>query len=374
MRPLRAIFARLSSRPFRNGCAMLIVSLVLISLTLRVQAYLFAKRVAQTDAILARFRVGETTRDTVLAQLPALHIDPADGDCRADECRALDFGSSRFTDAILRLFGTRWTAVGLYRLGLQYYSFDLKVKFSYGKVSSIYRSVWVETDAYYGGPARVVTDTESLNYPDNPSAFAPLDQPALILRHASNMPELMVHLEYGIETPQAVIDKAYSLDLRCVWRTSCHSWHQIAVDADREWVAEKQQNDALVHQPAYCPEQLIGRWAHAAKSIEFVEVQETSAIRAGDGGLDDTKVKLRRIGAPKGDPGPPIHEIHVPDRWYGAYENSFNPVLLLLQPGRQLIMFQHPEDDGESVLDPCQVIAATPTAREAVYAALKKAP
>lgn len=238
---------RRSFRPILLLLFSIFIIVVILSIFLRVQAAIFARKALSIVSGLSTLRVGTTTRAEALSRIPTLKANgmgPYGAPlCNADECTETGIPNSVLSDAVLlpaARTDNRTLLSILSWLGFRDWSLDTFVNFSSGKVSYLSYRVMIYTTRFEelgGDPDVVMVEVSSRANADsrNPSLSPTAGDPFRV-SSSRRSPSQSVGVSFTPDAPNELVLRAFDLKLRCLWSLAgCRTWSQLlpAVE-DRE--------------------------------------------------------------------------------------------------------------------------------------------
>ena len=225
-------------RPILLLLFSIFIIVIVLSIFLRLQAAVFARKASSIVSGLSTLRVGTTTRAEALSRIPTLKasgMGPYGAPlCNADECAETGIPNSALSDAVLLPIartGNRTLVSILSWLGFRDWSLDTYVNFSSGKVSYLSYHMMVYTAHFeeLGNPDVVMVEVSSKAHADaKDSASSPNDEDPFHVSPSRRSPSQSVGITFTPDAPSGLVTRAFDLKLRCLWSfAGCRTWNQL---------------------------------------------------------------------------------------------------------------------------------------------------
>jgi hypothetical protein len=203
---------------------LLICLTVLIALpatALKIEALVFAKRVAAVTNALSRLKIGEASRADAIDHIPGLKdaTPSKETRCSADECLSIAIPTPRLSRWLLmrltRTGNTRLNTV-LHWWGFRLHDFDADVDITSGRVSHVaFRLMLSTPEPYYPGVLVVgVSSVEGFHERRN---NRPVDEgPSYRVTLARQFPDLSMGVVFTSVAPAEIVHRGFDLQLKCL--------------------------------------------------------------------------------------------------------------------------------------------------------------
>jgi hypothetical protein len=256
----------------------------------------------------------------------------------------------------------------LLRLGLHIWNFGAKVVVRGGRVHDIYYYLMVD-DGTGEYPGTISLKASSLRGSNRRVRNLFRDEsPDFQISTYRKWPDLNLTVIFAPTASPELVHQAFDLRLGCMLQLGCRTARQIL---PLVW-DDKQKIEAAAHARMKssdpCPNRILPRRARDIPNILLAEVER---VRPGLETSYDQLYQVadyRLLEVLKGVPNLPVKGKGVRHRStiLGTY-NVPNPALNLLRPGERVLMFT----DADGVLvEPCEIVAATPGALQTIRSAL----
>jgi hypothetical protein len=230
----------LRSRRALYLCLYVSAMIVIPSIALRVQAFLFQRRAVSVVSALSALRVGTSSEAEAMSRIPTLKADgmgpygaPV---CDADECVSTGIPYSSFSYAVLTRVGRAGSPTlfsALSRWGVRLSSLSVFVNFKSGKVSYLSYNLMVSTPHLDPPDAVVVEVTSREHEGARKPGLSAAEHPDFRVTTARRWPAQSVGVDFSPEAPKGLVEHAFDLELRCLWSfAGCRSWNQLLPAVD----------------------------------------------------------------------------------------------------------------------------------------------
>jgi hypothetical protein len=365
------LWQRLTSRGARRIALLFLLVLALLAMGLRVYSAIFVYRVHTILAGMEQLRPDQTTKAEMLKMVPALHPGQWEYQpyCEGEECYTVLISNwGGFLDRQLEKVGNPFLFKAALLLGLHLWNFGAKVVLGGGRVHDVYYYFIVD-DGSGEYPGTICLKASSLRGSNHMVRNLFRDEsPDCQISIHHKWPDLNLTVIFAPTAPPEVVHHAFDVHLGCMLGLGCRTARQILplVWDDKQKIeaaalARMQGSDP-------CPNRILPRRARDVPNILLADVER---VRPGFETSYDQVYQLadyRLLEVLKGAPNVPVKGKGVRHRAtiLGTY-NVPNPALRLLRPGERVLMFT----DADGVLvEPCEIVAATPSALQTIRSAL----
>jgi hypothetical protein len=226
---------KLASRPAQYIYLCVLAIIIVPTITLRVEAALFERKVIATVRALSTLKVGATSEAEAVARMRAL--GPITGPyrpprCFAEECISVTIPNSRVSDAIflpvIRTENPTLYSV-LTRWGFRFGNLSVDVNFTSGKVSFFSCHLILSYSRFDGGADAVVVRVTSQEKLLSRREGSPSGEDAAYrLTPSGAWPDKSVGIALTPNTSQELMNRAFDVKLRCLWSlTGCKTWRDV---------------------------------------------------------------------------------------------------------------------------------------------------
>jgi len=367
------VWRRVTSRWARRIWFCLAVATLLVSTALRIRAGLFEHRVSRIVHALAQVRLDQTTKTDLLATVPGLQPGaPSGTKCRTEECYSEEISnwtSSLEFHLLAELHSTLVYELG-YWLGFRLWLFSADVELRHGKVHKLEYALLLD-DGSGGYPGTLDVDVESVR---GFSSWSQSDfddeSPDYLAESYFKWPELTLRVVFTPAAQGQLVKHAFDLHLNCVWQLrGCRTARQLLPVAWDDKQAIESAAVARIQSSDPCPDRILFRQARDTGDILLVEVARLRPDLETGRLAGYRMADYRLLQVLKGKVNRPLAGVaHSPTMYVpSSYLQVSNPATKLLYPGSRVLMFSR---NYTSIGGPCDIVAATPSALEALRTAL----
>jgi hypothetical protein len=220
---------KLASRPARYIYACFLAIIIILAITVRVEAALFERRAIATVRALSTLQVGVTSTTEVVTRMRALGLvtrrygPPA---CFDEECISTVIANSHLSNAaFLPVVQTESPALysALTRLGFHFSNLSVDVRFTSGKVSFFSYELMLSTSRFDFGADAIVVGVTSQEKLLGRSEGAPYR-----ITTSGAWPDKIVRIGLTPNTSPELVNRAFDLRLHCLWSLrACRTWREV---------------------------------------------------------------------------------------------------------------------------------------------------
>jgi hypothetical protein len=371
--------------------------LVIVALAPRIASGIFEYRVLEIVNGLAQIRLDQTTKAELLKTVADLKPGTSSyGKCPEEECFSNEtyIWSSSF-GAMEDYFFGRWVTQGRfhskvgYWLGYRVTRFSADVELSEGRVHKLYfslmvsngnlwidRTVLVNVSGIQGFPfGRVLWSVNERDFSDGRLPEVEDESPDYRVTSipiwkgpANAMVGLSVAFTPG--APAQLARHAFELQLNCIWRLNgCTSTRDLLPLAWEDKLRIESAALARMKSSNPCPDRILPRRARDSPDIILAEVTRLLPSDKNDLLGECRRADFRLVQVLKGKLNRKLEGVLLPIR-IGTQDPNLripNPVIPYVRPGSKLLMFSEN-------YEPCQIVAATPSALGTIQSALASLP
>jgi hypothetical protein len=366
------VWRRLISRPAKLAFLLLGSAVLLITITLRIYAAIFEYRVSSIIHRLAQIRLDETTTSELLKLLPALRPCPTDDSVfPEDSCYEVQIWESLISR--LAYFG-KYGYRPAYWLGARHWNFSASVRLRQDKVQKLGYHLNVNNGSLSGPGIVSVAVTSVRGYRGWYLDPTQDESPDYRVTKYFKWPELMMQIAFTQFAPAHLVHHAFDIRLNCIWYLrGCQTAEEVLPLAGEDYQNIRQSTLARLRGPTPCPDSILARRARDVADILLVEVKDVHPNLEMFGQVQYQIADYELVEILKGKLDRPLKNVGHPFTISLSWDDPPfpNPSLKLLHPGSQLLMFS---DSSTNVDSPCETVAATDSAKQAIRIALQSHP
>ena len=220
---------KLCSHPARYIYACGLVIVIVLAITLRVEAALFEQRAIATARALSTLQVGATSKTEAVARMQTLGLRTREYGppvCFSEECISAVMPNSHLSDAVF-VPAVRTESPILYsvltRWGFHFSTLSADVRFTSNKVSFFSYELMLSTSHFdFGADAIVVrlTSQQALMGGSKGAAYK--------ITTSSAWPDKSVGIALTPTAPEELINRTFDVKLHCLWSLAgCNSWREV---------------------------------------------------------------------------------------------------------------------------------------------------
>jgi hypothetical protein len=236
--------SRLASHRAKRIYLWLLAVVLTAAIALRVEAAIYARRIASVVTALSTLRLGETSKADTLRRIPAVH--PSNSGpygvpiCDADECFSGFIANGVPARMLLRIWrsGSDSLSPVLRWWGFRFESLDVYVNFKSGKVSGFSYLLWVSAPGIPKGVPPPPQDGEAGIVTIGVSSQRAITggetkgmvetRPPYRIIPARAAPSQSIGIVVTPDTPDEIMRRAFDFRLNCIWSFGgCRRWDEI---------------------------------------------------------------------------------------------------------------------------------------------------
>jgi hypothetical protein len=363
------VWRRLTSRPARLTILLVGSALLLTTFALRIRAAIFEYRVTSIVEGLAKLKLDESNKSELLKLVPTLRpCLPGDPPRPGDSCYAVELSEIphfRLMESRAHLFEIA------YWLGARYWDLSASVMLRQDKVHKLgYHLRLTNGSLSYPGILSIAA-TSVRGYRAEHLDPTLDESPDYRVTRYFKWPAQTIQVMFTPTAPRNLAHHAFDIRLNCIWYLrGCRTADEVLPLAGEDYQDIKRSAFARVRGPNPCPDRILARRARDVANILLVEVESVhpGSEKSGEEQYQTTDYKLLEIL--KGKLDWPLKNVRHPFTISLSWDDPPfpNPVLNLLHPGSQFLMFS---DSISNVDSPCETVAATESAKRAIRIALQ---
>jgi hypothetical protein len=362
------VWRRLTSRPVRLIVLIAGGAILLTTIALRIHAAIFEYRVTSIVKSLAKLKLDESNKSELLKLLPALHpCPPADPLPLGDSCYVEELSHTPhfvLMESRAQLFKIA------YWIGVRYWDFSVSVTLRQDKIHKLgYHLRLTNGSPSYPGIISVAA-TSVRGYHDQPTDPTLDESPDYRVTRYFKWPTLVINVLFTPAAPDQLVLHAFDIRLNCIWYLrGCETADDVLPLAGEDYQNIKRSAFARIRGPNPCPDRILDRRARDVPNIVLVQVENVHPAIEEVGGEQFLMANYKLLEILKGKLDWPLENVRHPFTISMSWDDPpfSNPVLKLLHPGSQLLMFS---DARTNLNSPCRTIAATESAKIAIRLAL----
>jgi hypothetical protein len=371
------IWRQITSRWARRILLSVATALFVTTVALRVYAAMWEHRVNGILSRMSQLQLDQTTEAELLTRLPELRAEKPSGESRAHEdCYTINL--SNWPDGLLSRLFNKVQSKSTYKmghwLGLRFWVFSADIRLRQKRVHNLSYNLVVD-DGTYDYPDFVNVWVRSVRGYGSRNVSSIEDQsPDYRVRSYFKWPRLTLRVEFTPHAPPELAHHAFDIRLNCIWSLrGCQTARDLLPLSWQDKEDIKNAALARLRSSNPCPDTLLLRMARDVANILLVEVVRVRPELKQYEDQQTRTVDYRLLDVLKGKVDRPLAGVDHPVTismisWADSDFSMPNPALKLLTPGTRVLLFS---GSGTGVGAPCEVMAATPAARQTLKLALE---